>query len=158
MNTLINSSINQSKIVNAGFTLNHLRKIGHPKIIFQKNTLNSTILNNSKRNFSVTPQILNEFVPYGIKKNSKYNVFEGKNPQPIKFKFYYLKPENSDIAAVSLLSSKQINGKGLKKVHKLPQKKKKKKKIYIFKFILILFNILFFLYIFIFNRKVLLDG
>jgi len=132
MNTLINSSINQSKIVNAGFTLNHLRKIGHPKIIFQKNTLNSTILNNSKRNFSVTPQILNEFVPYGIKKNSKYNVFEGKNPQPIKFKFYYLKPENSDIAAVSLLSLKQINVKGLKKVHKLPQKKKKKKKIYIF--------------------------
>ena len=116
MNSLLNSGFQSCKNVNLNLTFNIFKTINHPKIIFQKNTLNSTLLNSTKRNFSVTPQNLDNFKPFGIKKNSKYNVYEGKNPQPINFKFYYVKPENSDIAAVSLLSSEQINGKSLKKV------------------------------------------
>jgi len=115
MNSLLNSGFQSCKNVNLSLTFNIFKTLDHPKIIFQKNTLNTTLLKNTKRNFSVTPQNLDNFKPFGIKKDSKYNVYEGKNPQPINFKFYYVKPENSDIAAVSLLSSEQIKGKSLKK-------------------------------------------
>ena len=116
MNSLLNVGINHCKNANFNLTFNALKSLNHPKIIFQKNTLNTTLLSGSKRNFSVTPHNLDSFKPFGIKKDSKYTVYEGKNPQPINFKFYYVKPENSDIAAVSLLSSEQIKGKSLKKV------------------------------------------
>jgi len=116
MNNLLNSGIKQGILTNTGFFSSPIKSLNHPKLVFQKNALN--LLNGVKRNFSVTPQALNTFTPYGIKKDSKYNVYEGKNPQPINFKFYYIRPDNSDTAAVSLLSAEQIKGKTLKKVIK----------------------------------------
>ncbi|ORX85263.1 hypothetical protein BCR32DRAFT_290819 [Anaeromyces robustus] len=118
MNTIVNSGIKETKKFSIGLALNAFKTERHPKIIFQSNSLNIDLLNNTKRNFSVTPQNLNksnDFVPFTIKKNLKYNVYEGKNPIPYPFKFYYLKPENSNNAVVSLLSPEEINGKTMKK-------------------------------------------
>ncbi|ORX54653.1 hypothetical protein BCR36DRAFT_410461 [Piromyces finnis] len=112
MSQLLNTGIKQSFLSNIGLSFNHVKPLNHPRILFKKNVIN---LNNIKRNFSVTPQVLNTFTPYNITKDSKYKVFEGKNPQPINFKFYYIRPENSDTGVVSLLSAEQIKGKTLKK-------------------------------------------